>query len=679
MLFFVCPKCRSHLEQDDSELVCRCGSRYPFTDGVPIFTEAEEYYGEVSKERKEQILSRLRAGEYWRNVVFEEFYKSYWFLHHIIVDETRNDFRFHLPVGVERVLDLGTGWGTMSCYFAHDAGEVYALDGTLDRCQFVKLRCEQDGVANVFPVCSSILRHPFPERSFDIVIMNGVLEWVGASQKEGDPRDLQVEALRIVRSLLKDDGALYIGIENSNGFKYLLGANDDHTGIPHIVYLERKAAEEKARAQLSQSYRTYTYDLGGYRQLLADAGFEKTKFYYPVPDYKTLRYMIPLERADSWLYYRDAIAESGSVNSEQERVRSLESNAIQTGTFPHFAASYSIVAGDTKPSFLESLREKLVASSEVFPDESPSEIDFLQVSAPSGKKFDKGRIKLHAFVNGRRQPEIFLTFCRAQENSLSLQKEFSIVEWLARGQNAFDLPRHHSLLSVQGKDVLVTESLAGTSLARDLLARASYIQDVEILSAIEENFSLAADLLKSLRSQAPGAICEEVDFAARIDVQLSRYPALKSQFVELFAELEARCLPEQNLFLHGDFSPWNIFRVGAKPVLVDWELCGQSPFGVIDSGRFVLYSLFLVSLLRPEWGSLDDLLQKVFHERKGPLADLVLSFMSQQVHKEISIQINHFALLLLHEALLQMEYSAQPAPDLVERCVSRLKGIGYRP
>ncbi len=61
---------------------------------------------------------------------------------------------------------------------------------------------------------NSFLRLPFPDASVDIVLLNGVLEWMGAAVINVSPARIQLEALKEIRRVLKPEGVIYIGIEN---------------------------------------------------------------------------------------------------------------------------------------------------------------------------------------------------------------------------------------------------------------------------------------------------------------------------------------------------------------------------------------------------------------------------------------------------------------------------------
>jgi hypothetical protein len=106
---------------------------------------------------------------------------------------------------------------------------------------------------------------------------------------------LQLEFLREVRRILRQEGQIYIGIENRLGFYYFLGQPEDHTGVEYAALLPRPLANAWVRYKNGTPYRTYTYSRAGYQKLLREAGFKSISFYAPVPDYRAFNEIVPLD------------------------------------------------------------------------------------------------------------------------------------------------------------------------------------------------------------------------------------------------------------------------------------------------------------------------------------------------------------------------------------------------
>ena len=119
------------------------------------------------------------------------------------------------------------------------------------------------------------------EAKFDLILSIGVLEWVGAFRKVINRLKKFKEFLSKIRTDLVDGGKLIIGIENRLGLKYLMGANDDHTGIPNICF--SKDLARKFKQQTNKELKCITYNLKEYRNLLLKSGFRKLSSMLPFP------------------------------------------------------------------------------------------------------------------------------------------------------------------------------------------------------------------------------------------------------------------------------------------------------------------------------------------------------------------------------------------------------------
>jgi len=346
-LKYICPKCKvTGLEIKRDTLVCPvCNASLAIENNIVDFGAGMPYYGEVPREQMRAIVEEAK-GKGWKKALYDNFFKSYNYLYSIAAYETRADWLFLLDLNKEHVvLDVGSGWGSEAVPLARNAGAVVALDGTMERLEFLVVRAEQEQISNVIGVRGSILSPPLTSEQFDLVVMNGVLEWMGHADNTTDPLDLQKQALANAFGLLKKGGRLYLGIENSHGFKYLLGEPDDHTGVRNISFLKRDEAGKLMQAVKGMPYRTYTHSCSGYEKLLREAGFEAVEFYYPVPDYKIFSVVAPLWEAGPYSYYLECLDPDSEPGGVRQNVKNLEKAALESGELRGRTASYSIIAG----------------------------------------------------------------------------------------------------------------------------------------------------------------------------------------------------------------------------------------------------------------------------------------------------------------------------------------------
>lgn len=295
---FICLFCSSPLTQKENSLLCsRCGKKWEFVNGIAKFGEHTEPWSLLSEEEERDLLTHAESIG-WAEAIKTSTFPDVRSLYEWADCPTRADATFYLPLNEKsHVLDLGSGWGSFTFALAPRVRQVVAADVNLQSLKLIRLRAIQDKIENVTPVLIAPLdfgKLPFADSSFDAVIMNGVLEWVGSHSKIGDPLRKQKNALSEVKRILKKGGGVLIGIENRFGLKYFFGAPDDHLryysskNISYTMLLPRIIASWITKRQIGIPYRTYTHSLNGYRFLLKRAGYREIEFYFPDPDYRAV-------------------------------------------------------------------------------------------------------------------------------------------------------------------------------------------------------------------------------------------------------------------------------------------------------------------------------------------------------------------------------------------------------
>ena len=352
-----CPHCRIPLGLQAEHLHCAdCQIDFPVEEGIPRLNKnPDNYYVEFPREDMTRLLEGARVD---LDGTFQAYLRERDApprLGEYILGAGRAGWKFLLPVGTRtRVLDLGCGWGGLAYSLADSCAEVVAMDSTFERMQLLKIRSDRDQRTNIHCVCAGDGEFlPFPDDQFDLIIINGVLEWV-PSGMEGDPREVQLRFLREARRVLQPGGVLSLGIENRNAWKTWFRQPDGHTDLHYVPWLPRKLADRYSRRKGKGSYRNYLYSQSQYVQLLKEAGWDRTEFHIPCPGYHHPTSMV--RRAD-----RTALR-SVARRAVQSPVKKMQQafKGLLAAAFPD---AFSMLACDQPwTSFLAKLESQLPLS-----------------------------------------------------------------------------------------------------------------------------------------------------------------------------------------------------------------------------------------------------------------------------------------------------------------------------
>ncbi|MBU3912997.1 MAG: class I SAM-dependent methyltransferase [Nanoarchaeota archaeon] len=251
----------------------------------------EEYYYDIASMSREEMEKFLKkSNRDWKKAVKNSKISGY-MKDMILNEKVRGKLAMLLEKELKipktaKVLDIGAGMGALTLALARKFN-VSATDANLLSLKFVKQRAEQEKVKLKLYKTSPLHKGlPFKKSSFDVVIMNGVLEWVAYGfEYKKSAKNIQESVLKNIFQILRKDGIFVLAIENRVALDWFRGKTS-HMPVKYIDLLPRKLADVLCRIKLKQPFRTYIYTKYGYKKLLKNAGFRSIDFYEAQPNYQ---------------------------------------------------------------------------------------------------------------------------------------------------------------------------------------------------------------------------------------------------------------------------------------------------------------------------------------------------------------------------------------------------------
>jgi hypothetical protein len=317
-------------------------------EGIIVENNSAGVYSDIPAEHIKTVLAQF-ASKPWRQALKELYETQNTWLYRIVTDPSRAMPMEILELARGSVcLDVGSGWGQLCIPLAQWGCRVVALDLTVERLRVLRSIARQEGVSLTFAK-GNVMTFPFRSETFDLVLFNGTLEWVGTGRgPDRTIRQCQVDALRSAANAIKADGRIYIGIENNIGLKYLMGARDDHTGLLYYSFRTEKEAEEMLRAVGGDRPHAKTWGLNQLKQLAREAGLGVKSVFGCFPDYKLPRHLVPLDEVNQFLLqweidWEEHHGDRGEPFFEHEAIKSAYRQLADNGMAQWFCPSYVLI------------------------------------------------------------------------------------------------------------------------------------------------------------------------------------------------------------------------------------------------------------------------------------------------------------------------------------------------
>lgn len=274
-------------------------TQFENVDGIFRRKTAQGYWSNISKNAQDDLLDALERTDVQEAI--DTHIPTY---QNFIYAPIRSEGLKLLDIQENHVgIDYGCMWGNLLLAAAEKAQAMVGVDITEEHLQFLKHRLREEGTENVLLVNHDLKEAFDLSDRFDFSIVNGVLEWVpfdpeapATTDADYDPRQVQLQFLRTVCQNLKQNGTLYLAIENRYDYQYFLWKPDVHTRQMYTAFLPRSLADIISRWTTGQPYMNYIYSHRQLEQLLREAGFTQIEKYSAFPSYRYPGCILPIDK-----------------------------------------------------------------------------------------------------------------------------------------------------------------------------------------------------------------------------------------------------------------------------------------------------------------------------------------------------------------------------------------------
>lgn len=585
---YKCLKCEGMLLCKVHSMSCEaCGAQWPILNNVPCFSSAK-YFGEVSQTAMQKLVKAAEEGN-WLLASEEMFKDTDTGMYQYIADLNRASWIPILPIGPEStVLDVGAGLGVLTHALALQFEKVVSVEPITERVNFTRVRLEQEGLKHVDLVQTTLDSLPFFDRTFDAIILNGILEWVGEWRVDESPRAAQVSTLIALRRLLKPGGLMLIGIENRIGWDQFLG-RVDHPGTRFTSLMPRwmaslyvkmtRPAFYRTVMDSTQGYRTYTYSPRGYVKLLNEAGFSWVDLWWPRQGYNLPHVMFKT-------------SDYSQIRSHFTRNRNYK-NRVHGHSLLRAAKDWVLIGtGLLKTMFPDVILMARVPSS-VEVDAHGSSLSLPEEICRVVSKYVSGSVGIHnkmdchasVLISRSFRNKAIVLLAKADETCCAIAKVANVklagsstigsaYEWLQYLHGKFSSPAHplhdsipapFEILRV-GSLVVSVESIVKGRAYEDICMAPDYFKD---RAQVKQHLSLVVRWLGLVNCELEAWRVERGGFV--VPREWWKIPAQKKLSWEgLNVEMHA-------FVQHGDFFPDNVFlsEEANQISVIDWDQCGD--------------------------------------------------------------------------------------------------------
>jgi ubiquinone/menaquinone biosynthesis C-methylase UbiE/uncharacterized protein YbaR (Trm112 family) len=276
-----CPICRGDLTQPNDEIVCTsCSRHFPVIAGIPDLRAFPDPYIDIFADYRKGLTVASRLDQ----ETFSTLVDFYYSITSVVPPQHATQYKRGLMAAVARseaalgfweatsrtqakgrLLEIGCGTAPLLVAAARRGYAAVGVDIAFRWLVVAKKRLMEAGL-DLPLICACAEALPFPEKSFDRVVIDSAIEVVN------DQRCALAEAHRV----MYPSGWMYLSTPN----RFSIGP-DPHLGVPAGGYWPQKMLAAFAKRQGAIPPKRNLLSMRSLSRLIKDAGFDPTRIVLP--------------------------------------------------------------------------------------------------------------------------------------------------------------------------------------------------------------------------------------------------------------------------------------------------------------------------------------------------------------------------------------------------------------
>jgi len=216
-----CPECKTELFPIKNTLSCNnCHCNYISDNNYFVFENQSSNHVSADESIKD-LLKEIKHNKF--DTAIDHFLIS----HKELNSKFRNtnydksiDIIFHgIGKNFLRCLDIKSTLGNKSEILSHIFKQVYAIEFNDDYIELQKNRFKERQCDNISISKCNLLKLPFPDNFFDLILCNGILDNIKKFIEIENPSEAQKQFILELKRVINKEGCIIFGVSNNNALK----------------------------------------------------------------------------------------------------------------------------------------------------------------------------------------------------------------------------------------------------------------------------------------------------------------------------------------------------------------------------------------------------------------------------------------------------------------------------